>query len=559
MNKQFVTYLNNKLKTGNLQSIHLNALPSRFLTRLDLTKLDLLNGLDGAEKLFDSSKDKASEDFLLNNLLSKPKFQFKIHFDDIPFSTLSAAGKKKYDNLARRLNAIYNQNEDNFLEHGIRTFGFGYPLLVKQSKTDPSKVIKAPLLIWSLDLKRSNAAKNQWVLEKNSDAPIYINDVLLSHINTEEGINMEEAPIQIPENNLVNEAELKTVLHAILSKFSYEIDDFDIRITPCLDKNTIDKQSTEVPQLLWSGIFGMYRTQKQSIIKDTDQLIANFDEMGFNDLGLKEIRLSNNSSVDSDPSQEEIISTLDDREFKVIQGPPGTGKSQSLTAIITNTLENKGKILVVCEKKTALNVIFNNLQKLGLEKLVAIIDDVDRDRKKIVSTVRQITDVVKPKHQRFNEKNYNSKLKRYGKLIVDFNNRHHNLLKNTFRDFNLKEIITDYLRYKRASPVDKILFEEVEFDLSEREFDYILRFVEQGSDLFAEVDKEAYIFDELALRLFEGLNYSIKNERAIFDKIRQEKQFLLDVAIEKLPTAEQPFALQPFPSSVKSEFKFDIF
>ena len=196
MNKQFVTYLNNKLKTGNLQSIHLNALPSRFLTRLDLTKLDLLNGLDGAEKLFDSSKDKASEDFLLNNLLSKPKFQFKIHFDDIPFSTLSAAGKKKYDNLARRLNAIYNQNEDNFLEHGIRTFGFGYPLLVKQSKTDPSKVIKAPLLIWSLDLKRSNAAKNQWVLEKNSDAPIYINDVLLSHINTEEGINMEEAPIQ---------------------------------------------------------------------------------------------------------------------------------------------------------------------------------------------------------------------------------------------------------------------------------------------------------------------------------------------------------------------------
>jgi len=559
MNKQFVTYLSNKLKTGNLQSIHLNALPGRYITRLDLTKLDLLNGKDGDIQLFESDKENTSETFLLNNLLSKPRFQFKIDFDNIPFSTLTAENKKKYDELARRLNAIYNQNEDNFLEHGIRTFGFGYPLLIKQSKTDPTKVIKAPLLIWSLDIKRSSSAKNQWIIEKNSDAPIYVNDVLLSHINTEEGINMEEVPAHIPENNLLNEEELTNVLHAILSKFSYEIEDLNVRIESCLDKKEIEKQSSETAQLVWSGILGMYRTQKQSIIKDIDQVIANFDDMGFNDLSLKEPRFSNNTSVDSDPSQDEIISTLDDREFKIIQGPPGTGKSQSLTAIITNTLENKGKILVVCEKKTALNVIYSNLQKLGLEKLVAIIDDVDRDRKKIVSTVRQITDVVKAKHQRFNEKNYSTKLKRYNKLIVDFNKRHHNLLKNTFRDFNLKEIITDYLRYKRESPIDKILFEEVEFELSEREFDYIAQHIEQGSDLFAEIDPDAYVFDGLAARLYEGMTYSIKNERAIFDKIKLEKEFLLDVEIEKLPTVEGPASINMFPDSIKTEFSFEVF
>ena len=559
MNKQFVTYLSNKLKTGNLRTIHLNALPSRYITRLDLTKLDLLNGLDKNKTLFESKKEKTSEHFLFNNLLSKPKFQFKINFDDIPFSTLNADGKKKYDDLAKRLNAIYNQNEDNFLEHGIRTFGFGYPLLVKKSKQDPNKIIKAPIFIWSFDISRSNAAKNQWIIEKNSEAPIYINDVLLSHINTEEGINIDEDPILLPENNHVTAEQLQEVLHNILSKFSYEIDDLNVQIQACPDKNSIDANASETPQLLWSGIFGMFRTQKQSIIKDTDQIIAHFDEMGFEDLGLKQPRVSNNTSVDSDPSQEEIIRTLDDKEFKVIQGPPGTGKSQSLTAIVTNTLENQGKILVVCEKKTALNVIFNNLQKLGLEKLVAIVDDVDRDRKKIVSTVRQITDNVKPKHQRFNEKNYSAKLKRYGKLIVDFNNRHKNLLKNTFRDFNLKEIITDYLRYKRESPVDKILFEDVEFELTEREFDYINRFIEQGSDLFSEVDEKAYVFDGLAARLFEDLSYSIKNERLIFDKIQQEKQFLLDVEIDKLPKASQPSALAPFPESIKTEFSFTFF
>lgn len=559
MNKQFVTYLNNKLKTGNLRTIHLNALPGRYITRLDLTQLNLMNGLNGTEQLFESAESNTAENFLFNNLLSKPKFQFKISFDDIPFSTLSVDAKKQYDNLARRLNAIYNQNEDNFLEHGIRTFGFGYPLLVKQSVNDPNKIIKAPLLIWSLDISRSNATKNQWIIEKSSESPIYINDVLLSYINTEEHINIDETPIHFPENNLISSEQLQEVLHTILSKFSYEIKDLDARIEPCLDKDTIEKQSTATAQLIWSGVLGMFRTQKQSIIKDTDQLIANFDQMGFSDLGLRTTRYSNTTSVESDPSQEEIIRTLDDREFKVIQGPPGTGKSQSLTAIITNTLENKGKTLVVCEKKTALNVIFNNLQKLGLEKLVAIIDDVDRDRKKIVSTVRQITDIVKLKHQRFNEKNYSAKLKRYNKLIADFNNRHKNLLKNTFRDFNLKEIITDYLHYKRKAPLDTILFEKIGLELSEREFDYITRYIEQGSDLFVDVDKRAYIFDGLAARLFENLSYSIKNERAIFDKIEQEKHFLLDVDIDKLPPSKAPTVLAPFPSNIKSTFDFNFF
>lgn len=559
MNKQFVTYLNNKLKTGNLHTIHLNALPERYITRLDLTSLDLIDGKYGTKEIFNTSSKRVSEEFLLQNLLSKPKFQYKISFDDVPFSALSLEDKKLYDDLARRLNAIYNQNEDNFLEHGIRTFGFGYPLLVKQSATDPNKIIKAPLLIWSLDIHRSNATKNQWVISKSADSPIYVNDVLLSYINTEEGINIDETPIHFPENNLISVEQLQEVLHTLLSKFSYEVKDLDINIEPVLDKVSIEKKASETPQILWSGILGMFRTQKQSIIKDTDQLIANFDQMGFNDLGLKTPRLSNNTSVDSDPSQEEIIRTLDEREFKVIQGPPGTGKSQSLTAIITNTLENQGKVLVVCEKKTALNVIFSNLQKLGLEKLVAIIDDVDRDRKKIVSTVRQITDVVKLKHQRFNEKNYSSKLKRYNKLIVEFNHKHRNLLKNTFRDFNLKEIITDYLRYKRAAPINDILFENLELELSEREFDYINRYVEQGSDLFGEVDSNAYVFDGLAARFFEEMSYSIKNERAMFQKIQQEKQFLLDVGIDKLSLAEMPVTLNAFSDNYKSVFNFKLF
>jgi hypothetical protein len=44
--KIFLQALQSKLKGGNARSIHLNALPGRFATRLDLIQLDLIeNGM----------------------------------------------------------------------------------------------------------------------------------------------------------------------------------------------------------------------------------------------------------------------------------------------------------------------------------------------------------------------------------------------------------------------------------------------------------------------------------------------------------------------------------
>lgn len=559
MNKQFITYLSNKLKTGNLRTIHLNALPGRHLTRLDLTELDLLNGVHGERVLFESNQGSTAANFLEQQLLSKAKFQLKLDFDQVPFSSLSNEESRLYEQLAKRLNALYNQNEDNYLEHGIRTFGLGYPLLVKRSSTDPEKVIKAPLLVWSLDLQRSTTAKNEWIIERAPNAPIYLNEVLLAHINAEENIQIDEQPMALPDNNLLNAEQLQQVLKRLLDTFSYELEIGTPQLLPCPDKATIEQSANTAPKVLWSGILGLYRSQKQSIIKDTDQMLARFEEMGFTDLGLRGKKRPTHSAVEADPSQEEILQTLDEREFKVIQGPPGTGKSQSLTAIITNTLGNQGKILVVCEKKTALNVIFNNLQRFGLDQLVAMIDDVNRDRKTIVHHVRQLTDSLKLRHQRFNEKTYQSKVKRYESLKEDFNLRHHNLLKQVFSDFNLQEIITDYLHYKRLATSDDILFEALDLELSEWEYDQMSRQLEQAADLFAEVDERAYVFDHLAARLFEGLRYSIKNERLMFDRIEQEKQFLLDLELEHLPPAIKPTQLAPFENNGKPNFDVSAF
>ena len=78
------------------------------------------------------------------------------------------------------------------------------------------------------------------------------------------------------------------------------------------------------------------------------------------------------NSVNS--AQEQVMAAMEWMDELVVQGPPGTGKSQVITSIITDAV-NKGKtILMVSEKKTALDVVYSRLGHLS--KYVMMIDDV---------------------------------------------------------------------------------------------------------------------------------------------------------------------------------------
>lgn len=553
MNRAFLQYLHQKLKAGNLQSIHLDALPSsQYSNRLDLTALDqIVAHEEGAVRL--------SDDFLFSNLLEKSRFQFKLNFNKIPLADLSAAERTALDELAKQLNSLHSQQENDYLEHGAHTFAFGYPLVVQQSKTQPEQLVKAPLLLWSLTIERSESSKNQWIISKHPEAPLRINAALLAHIGQQYNIQLDTDWVAIPDNNTLSIEQLSELVQVALTRMGQEAETQSPQLLPCPTLAEIKATATNEPQIYWSGVLGLFATPKQSIVNDVEHLLEHLDDYNLSPTLPKLYRKSLQTGVDIDPSQEQIISSLEEQEYKIIQGPPGTGKSQALTAIITNVLENEGKVLVVCEKRTALQVIYNNLQQLGLGDLAVLIDDVDRDRKTIVQQVRQVADLVKPKYQRFNDRTYASKLAKYQKLVQKYNTNHQHLLTPAFRDYNIKELVTDYLRYRAEAPQQDIVLEGMEFELSEGEYDYLLPYIEDAGDLYEEVAEAAWVFDGLGARLFTNPVYSIKNENEMFERVAQEKQFLHDANVQNLPKATQPFELLPFGESIKNEFDFKAY
>lgn len=483
--KSFIKKLLDKLKTGNSRAIHLNAVPGRSATRLDLCQLGDISS-------------KIPTDFI-ETLLSKEGFSFPISFDKVDLNKADEEKKNKLTLISKKLNNIVIENEDSFLEFGLKNFGFGYPLLIKRDQNDPTKIIKAPLFIWDLDITRSYQNKNHWTIKKEEDSAIKINELLISHLSKDESVKIEKISKEIIDDGVLAKNELIELTENILKQLNSPTSKLKIKIEKCPDVKQIDAIANSKAWIQWSGVFGIYRSQNETIIHATEELLERFDEFDSEKLILEQFQTSSITAVETDPSKEEIIDTLTKDEIKLIQGPPGTGKSQSITAVVANALANNAKCLIVCEKKTALDVINANLEKIGLADFSVVIDDVNKDRKKVIQKARAINEVRT--YPFFSKIEFETKYNKFKELKKELNSKYGESLKRIFGDFSWKELIGLYLRYSKLENLEKITealnYEQVKFD--HQEYTEYLSMVEEATFLFEEMEKGSEEF-------FSGLN-----------------------------------------------------
>ena len=73
----------------------------------------------------------------------------------------------------------------------------------------------------------------------------------------------------------------------------------------------------------------------------------------------------------------------------IIQGPPGTGKSQTITNLIADYIVRGKRVLFVCEKRAAIDVVYHRLKEQGLGDLACLIHDSQADKKAFVMDLKQ--------------------------------------------------------------------------------------------------------------------------------------------------------------------------
>jgi predicted DNA-binding WGR domain protein/DNA polymerase III delta prime subunit len=104
--------------------------------------------------------------------------------------------------------------------------------------------------------------------------------------------------------------------------------------------------------------------------------------------------------VPCDPTQSAAIARAQSGASYIIQGPPGTGKSQTITNLIADYVARGKRVLFVCEKRAAIDVVFARLRQLGLDELCCLIHDSQADKKAFVmdlgATYESFLDAAQP-------------------------------------------------------------------------------------------------------------------------------------------------------------------
>ncbi|CAN5122518.1 WGR domain-containing protein [soil metagenome] len=141
-----------------------------------------------------------------------------------------------------------------------------------------------------------------------------------------------------------------------------------------------------------------YRTL--SLVRDYDALLAEprphpaFDELFSTDpreapaAGTPYAVEDRYLVVPADDSQMAAIAQARAQDNFVIQGPPGTGKSQTITNLIADYLSQGKRVLFVCAKRAALDVVHARLRSRGLDEVCTLVHDSQQDKKAFVHGLR---------------------------------------------------------------------------------------------------------------------------------------------------------------------------
>lgn len=323
----------------------------------------------------------------------------------IPLCALADSRDEKANRGSRALRALQRTAQFVYEEQGSRELYVGYPWVYGKLMNDAP--VRCPLLFFPVRLKSES---NCWYLCPDANQEINFNKTLLlacAHFN---GINFEDHFLDTNFSEFpTDDQDFRTALYHLLEKSPLEIhfnqQTFEDHLRPFIRFTRKEyEQATETGRLKIhpEAVLGIFPQADSYLFPDYEQLIRQQTAHSLEDFFLPDIKLtakiSRNRQEESlttpyllDAAQEKAIMSVKNGGSIVVQGPPGSGKSQMICNLIADGLANGKNILLVSQKKAALDVVYARLSEKKLDDFTALIHDFKGDRKETYQKInRQI-------------------------------------------------------------------------------------------------------------------------------------------------------------------------
>ncbi len=278
-------------------------------------------------------------------------------------------GKKIITSQVSALKTLKREIEEFSKETGRYELFVGYPFVTGQLSKDI--VIKAPLILFPVVI---NIESDTTVsIEAKPDELVQFNKVLMLAYAKEHRLNNEGMMMEF--DNLVD-YKLKSISDVLdyLSAYGFKFEqdkNFEDGLIRFADINENSSKFGDL-KVVNSCVIGRFPLAN-SIYNDYSIL----EKKHLSSLAIEQLLQGKNVKKnkkfdqriytinDLDYAQENAIKKLNEYGNMVIYGPPGTGKSQTIVNIISDALCKDKKVLVVSQKKAALDVVFNRLKNLN--------------------------------------------------------------------------------------------------------------------------------------------------------------------------------------------------
>ena len=288
---------------------------------------------------------------------------------------ISEAANKEIEGEISRIKYLKREVEDLEKETGRYELYVGYPFVFGCIGQGSNKTpIKAPLLLFPVKI---DVVDNQTVeISLNRTENVRINPALIYAYAQAKKMDVEE--LQLEFEDISRFKSVKAVVKYLAEariKIDYEDSGNVHKYTSFKEPGTkfelgIRYAAVMARLSISNSIYSDYTVLEKK--KLTNDAVTELLRIGKKQKEKKRKKAQKDPDQNKsytvkmlDYAQSEVVKKVSKTGNMVIYGPPGTGKSQTIVNIITDAITKHKRVLVVSQKKAALDVVYNRLGTLS--------------------------------------------------------------------------------------------------------------------------------------------------------------------------------------------------
>ncbi|ARK13672.2 AAA domain-containing protein [Fibrella sp. ES10-3-2-2] len=340
----------------------------------------------------------------------------------VPLCAVSDPRDERTNTLSKHLRRLARTERFIEEERGTEDLYVGWPFV--RGRFNDGTPVHGPLLFFPVHLTNEG---NEWRLERRSDVPVQFNQSMGLAYSYFNGIKLPDEWLdpdfdQFDKDPLTFRMQLYDWLKSSPFELNFNTKNFTNLLQP-FDKQSA-KSLTQLEgvgelTLMPEAILGIFPQAGSYLVPDYDQLLAEQEQLTTTEateestpdlprtppvladhIALKESSLLLPLAVDA--SQEAAVRAVKAGHSLVVQGPPGTGKSQLIANLMADAAAQGKRVLLVCQKRAALDVVHQRLKQVGMEPFAALVHDFQDDRKPLYTQLAAQIDAVENYRQQNN-------------------------------------------------------------------------------------------------------------------------------------------------------------